>query len=353
MDAKAPRNCDETRRPTRHLTDGTRRASRRAVVEAICRVSTETRWPPAAGGPIGAALHLPATASEAGVDFGRSAAAEVVKRTSGFANSRPGGKYVAKNSSAAGGMAFPMKTLPDLRPVRGECLTVTGRTIAENPEYVGRNDEQDVIRPADMPIVSTGGVIGVEGNLASEGAVDKVAGMKNLKFTGAVVGFDREEDCSEAAIERRRAKDVVFMIGDEGLRRSAGRHERPATAAAHTTTADWGHGVGRKVATVTNGRVSGATPGGGIGHVGPEAAVGEPVALRRDSDIIDIDAIDGTLNARVCDTEFTRRRAEWAPWPGEFRSRAVWIIAQGVGSARTGAVAHPGARGEISSYAEI
>ncbi|HEX2255687.1 MAG TPA: dihydroxy-acid dehydratase, partial [Afifellaceae bacterium] len=245
------------------------------------------------------------------------------------------------------GIPLLMKTLLDNGFLHGDCLTVTGRTIAENMEQVAWNPDQDVVRPANDPITPTGGVVGLKGNLASEGAIVKVAGMKSLRFSGPARCFDSEEECFEAVAQRRYAEGEVLVIRYEGPRGGPGMREMLSTTAAL-----YGQGMGDKVALITDGRFSGATRGFCIGHVGPEAAVGGPIALLRDGDIIEIDAVEGRLDVRLADDELAARRAEWQPRETDFRSGALWKYAQQVGPARDGAVTHPGGAAEIVSYAD-
>jgi len=213
---------------------------------------------------------------------------------------------------------------------------------------VAWNDEQDVVRPANRPILATGGVVGLTGNLAPEGAIVKIAGMDNPKFTGPARCFDGEEACFDAVRNRNYREGEVLVIRYEGPKGGPGMREMLATTAAL-----YGQGMGNKVALITDGRFSGATRGLCVGHVGPEAAVGGPIALLRDGDIIAIDADKGTLEVRLDQAELERRRADWRPRASAFASGAIWKYAQQVGSARHGAVTHPGGAVESSCYADI
>lgn len=304
----------------------------------------------ASGGSTNAALHLPAIANECGIKFDLFDVAEIFHKTPYIADLKPGGKYVAKDMFEAGGVPLLMKTLLDNGFLHGDCLTVTGRTIAENLAKVAWNPDQDVIWPADKPIAPTGGVVGLKGNLAPEGAIVKVAGMaqSELTFRGPALCFDNEEDCFEAVTHRRYQEGCVFVIRYEGPRGGPGMREMLATTAAL-----YGQGMGSKVALVTDGRFSGATRGFCIGHVGPEAALGGPIALVRDGDMIEIDAIKGTIVLQIEDAEFEKRKKEWQPRKTNFGSGALWKYAQLVGPAVTGAVTHPGALSEINVYADI
>ena len=302
----------------------------------------------ASGGSTNAGLHLPAIAHECGIDFDLFDVAEIFRRTPYIADLKPGGRYVAKDMFEAGGIPLLMKTLLDQGFLHGDCLTVTGRTIAENLEKVSWNANQDVVRPADDPITPTGGVVGLSGNLATDGAIVKVAGMKTLKFTGPARCFDSEEEAFEAVNQKRYAEGDVLVIRYEGPRGGPGMREMLSTTAAL-----YGQGMGDKVALITDGRFSGATRGFCVGHVGPEAAVGGPIGLLRDGDVIEIDAVAGRLDVKLDDAELERRRAEWKPRETAYASGTIWKYAQLVGPARQGAVTHPGGKAEKECYADV
>ncbi len=301
----------------------------------------------ASGGSTNAGLHLPAIAHECGIKFDLFDVAEIFRKTPYIADLKPGGRYVAKDMFEAGGIPLLMKTLLDHGFLHGDCLTVTGRTIAENMEYVRWNSDQDVVRPANDPITPTGGVVGLKGNLAPEGAIVKVAGMSNQIFSGPARCFDSEEACFEAVTKREYEEGEVLVIRYEGPKGGPGMREMLATTAAL-----YGQGMGDKVALITDGRFSGATRGFCIGHVGPEAAVGGPIALIRNGDVISIDAIAGTLDVQLSEEELAKRKSEWTPRENDFGSGAIWKYAQTVGNARDGAVTHPGAFAEKVSYAD-
>jgi len=301
----------------------------------------------ASGGSTNAALHLPAIAHECGVKFDLFDVAEVFKRTPYVADLKPSGRYVAKDLFEAGGVPLLMKTLLEHGHLHGHCMTVTGRTMAENLKSVRWNADQDVVRPADKPLSPTGGVVGLKGNLAPEGAIVKVAGMTGLRFSGPARVFDGEEACFQAVKNRNYREGDVLVIRYEGPRGGPGMREMLATTAAL-----YGQGMGSKVALITDGRFSGATRGFCVGHVGPEAAVGGPIALLRDGDIVELDAEAGTLNARLSDEEFARRKRDWKPRDPEFTSGYLWKYAQQVGPARNGAVTHPGGAAETACYAD-
>ncbi|MER8675132.1 MULTISPECIES: dihydroxy-acid dehydratase [unclassified Mesorhizobium] len=302
----------------------------------------------ATGGSTNAALHLPAIAHEAGIKFDLFDVAAIFEKTPYIADLKPGGKYVAKDMFEAGGIPLLMKTLLDHGYLHGDCMTVTGRTLAENMEHVAWNDSQDVVRPANLPITQTGGVVGLKGNLAPEGAIVKVAGMTELKFSGPARCFDSEEECFEAVTHRNYREGEVLVIRYEGPRGGPGMREMLSTTAAL-----YGQGMGGKVALITDGRFSGATRGFCIGHVGPEAAVGGPIGLLKDGDVISIDATKGTIEVDLSEAELATRAKAWKARTTDYQSGAIWKYAQTVGPARDGAVTHPGGAKETHCYADI
>ena len=302
----------------------------------------------ASGGSTNAALHLPAIAHEAGIDFDLHDVAEIFKSTPYIADLKPAGRYVAKDLFEVGGVETLMKALLDGGFLDGDCITVTGKTIAENLEGVVFPTDQDVVRPTSAPLSPTGGVVGLRGSLAPNGAIVKVAGMKTLKFRGPARCFDSEEVAFEAVQQGRYEDGEVLVIRYEGPRGGPGMREMLAT-----TAAIYGQGRGDKVALITDGRFSGATRGFCIGHVGPEAAVGGPIGLLRDGDIIAIDADAGTIDVELSEAELAERRKAWTQPPPNFGSGAIWRFAQTVGGADGGAVTHPGGKGELSCYADV
>ncbi len=304
----------------------------------------------ATGGSTNAALHLPAMAHECGIDFDLFEVAEIFRKTPYIADLKPGGKYVAKDMFEAGGIPLLMKTLLDNGFLHGDCMTVTGRTIAENMEKVRWNPDQDVVWPANKPITKTGGVVGLKGNLAPEGAIVKIAGMDQdkLAFTGPARCFDSEELAFEAVAKRTYKEGEVLVIRYEGPRGGPGMREMLST-----TGALYGQGMSGKVALITDGRFSGATRGFCIGHVGPEAAVGGPIGLLRDGDMITVDAVKGTIDVALSEAELAERAKSWKPRETDYASGAIWKYAQGVGSAVKGAVTHPGGAAEKHVYADI
>jgi dihydroxy-acid dehydratase len=302
----------------------------------------------ATGGSTNGGLHLPAMANECGIEFTLRDFAEICARTPYIADLKPGGKYVAKDMGEAGGIPMLLKTLLDAGLLHGDCMTVTGKTLAENLADVVWRDDQKVIRPASNPLSPTGGVVGLWGTLAPDGAIVKVAGMSHLKHRGPARVFEGEQACYEA-VERGDYQDNdVLVIRYEGAKGGPGMREMLAT-----TAAIYGQGRGDKVALVTDGRFSGATRGLCIGHVGPEAQVGGPIALVKDGDIISIDAEAGTIDLEVDPITLEHRAREWSPRKTEYESGAIWKFAQQVGPAHLGAVTHPGARAEVKQYGDI
>jgi len=302
----------------------------------------------ASGGSTNAALHLPAIAHECGIKFDLLDVAEVFKRTPYVADLKPGGRYVAKDLFEAGGIPLLMKTLLDHGYLHGECITVTGRSMAENLSRVTWNPAQDVVRSADAPLSPTGGVVGLQGNLAPEGAIVKVAGLAARQFRGPARVFDGEEACFEAVKNRNYREGDVLVIRYEGPRGGPGMREMLSTTAALA-----GQGMSGKVALITDGRFSGATRGFCVGHIGPEAALGGPIGLLRDGDVIELDADRGLLTVKLSDDELTDRKRGWKPRSSEFTSGYLWKYAQQVGPALNGAVTHPGGGAETSCYADI
>jgi dihydroxy-acid dehydratase len=302
----------------------------------------------ATGGSTNAALHLPAMASEAGIEFDLFDVAEIFKTTPYCADLQPGGQYLARDMYDAGGVYMLMKTLLAEGFLHGDCVTVTGKTLGENIDQVIWNPDQKVIYDARTPITPTGGVVGLRGTLAPDGAIVKVAGMHRLQFEGPARVFDSEED-TFAAVENREIKEgEVIVIRYEGPKGGPGMREMLSTTAAL-----YGLGLGEKVALITDGRFSGATRGFCIGHVGPEAADGGPIALVENGDTIAIDAEAGTIDLRVDPVVLEERRARWQPRRNDYQAGALWRYARNVGPASKGALTHPGAAAETHVYADI
>jgi len=302
----------------------------------------------ATGGSTNGALHLPAMAHECGIAFSLFDVAEVFKSTPYIADLQPGGQYVSKDMYDAGGAYMVMKTLLAEGLLHGDCMTVTGKSLAENIEEVTWNPDQKVIYDAKAPITPTGGVVGLRGSLAPDGAIVKVAGMHRLQFEGPAVVFDCEEDTFAAVEARQIPEGAVIVIRYEGPKGGPGMREMLSTTAAL-----YGQGMGEKVALITDGRFSGATRGFCIGHVGPEAADGGPIALVENGDIIAIDAEAGTIDLKVGETVLAERRKAWKPRATDYQAGALWRFAQNVGPAWQGAVTHPGGAAETHVFADI
>ena len=303
----------------------------------------------ATGGSTNGGLHLPAMAHECGITFTLRDVAEIFHRTPYLADLKPGGRYVAKDMGEAGGVPMLLKTLLEGGFLHGDCMTVTGKTLAQNVAQTVWRSDQDVIRPVSAPLSPTGGVVGLWGTLAPDGAIVKVAGMASHRsHRGPARVFDGEEACF-AAVEAGDYQDGdVLVVRYEGAKGGPGMREMLSTTAAIA-----GQGRGDKIALVTDGRFSGATRGLCIGHVGPEAQEGGPIGLVEDGDIIVIDADAGTLDLQVDDEELARRRLAWKPRITAYGSGALWKYAQIVGPAHLGAVTHPGMAGERHVYADI
>jgi dihydroxy-acid dehydratase len=316
-------------------------ATRRAFENAATVVA-------ATGGSTNAALHLPAMAHECGISFDLFDVAEIFKRTPYIADLKPGGKYVAKDVFDIGGVPQILKALLEGGYLHGDCITVTGKTMAANLESVKFNTDQKVVYPVSNPISPTGGVVGLKGTLAPEGAIVKVAGLKTLQFRGPARCFNCEEDAFQAVQNRSYKDGEVIVIRYEGPKGGPGMREMLSTTAAL-----YGQGAGDKVALITDGRFSGGTRGLCIGHLGPEAAAGGPIALLRDGDIIAIDATKGTLELEVDETELAARRKAWKAPPNPYQSGALRKFADQVGPARYGAVTHAGGKAEAHCYADI
>jgi len=302
----------------------------------------------ATGGSTNAGLHLPAIAHEAGIDFDLHAVADVFKRTPYIADLKPGGRYVAKDLYDAGGVPLVLKTLLDGGYLHGDCLTVTGKSLAENLADVKFATDQDVVLPTTSPLTPTGGVVGLRGNLAPDGAIVKVAGMARHRHVGPARCFDTEEEAMKAIVNRNYKAGEVIVLRYEGPKGGPGMREMLGV-----TSQIYGQGMGEEVALITDGRFSGATRGFCIGHVGPEAAVGGPIGLLKDGDTITIDADTGELSVDLSDAELATRREGWKPRETDYQSGVLWKYAATVGPAVNGAVTHPGGKAEKHCYADI
>ncbi len=303
------------------------------------------------GGSTNAGLHLPAIAHEAGIEFTLQDVCEIFRDTPYFVDLKPGGAYVAKDLYEAGGVPVVMKELRKAGLLHEDCMTASGETLGEALDKIRGEADGRVIHTVANPISATGGVVGLTGNLAPEGAIVKVAGMtpEQLRFKGPARVFECEEDAFAAVQNRDYKEGDVIVIRNEGPAGGPGMREMLATTAALS-----GQGMGKKVALITDGRFSGATRGFCVGHVGPEAAHGGPIALLRDGDMITLDAQSGEISVDLSDEELERRRAEWkGPRETIYASGALWKYAQLVGKTYLGAVTHPGAAAEKHVYADL
>ncbi|TBX15980.1 dihydroxy-acid dehydratase [Nioella sediminis] len=303
------------------------------------------------GGSTNAGLHLPAIAHEAGIDFNLQDVCEIFHDTPYFVNLKPGGEYVAKDLYEVGGVPVVMKELRKAGLIHEDCMTASGRSIGEELDLIEREADGKVIHPIETPLTETGGVVGLQGNLAPDGAIVKVAGMsaEEQVFTGPARVFECEEDAFEAVKARSYKEGDVIVIRNEGPAGGPGMREMLATTAALS-----GQGMGKSVALITDGRFSGATRGFCVGHVGPEAAHGGPIALLEDGDMITINAVTGELSVALTDEELAARKAAWAgPRETIYASGALWKYAQLVGSAKYGAVTHPGGKEERHVYMDL
>ena len=343
----------------------------------------------ATGGSTNAALHLPAIANECGIDFDVFAIGKIFQKTPYLADMKPGGNYVAKDLYEAGGVQMILKILLDAGFIHGDCLTVTGKTMAENLRDISFNENQKVVYRPETPLSPSGGVVVLKGNLAEDGAIVKVAGLERrgsksiadrqddrqndlngrferiagmsaanpgdsssmedeLVFTGTARCFDSEEDCFKAVEQKKYQAGDVLVIRYEGPIGGPGMREMLAT-----TAAIYGQGMGKEVALITDGRFSGGTRGFCVGHVSPEAAVGGMIALLQDGDKIKIDARNGRIDVDLSEDEIRARKALWHERQNDYQSGTLWKYAKTVGSARFGAITHPGAKAEKISYDKI
>ena len=303
------------------------------------------------GGSTNAGLHLPAMAHEAGIDFFLDDVCEIFRDTPYFVDLKPGGQYVAKDLYEAGGVPVVMKELRKAGLIHEDCMTATGYSIGEELDKVSLEADGRVVYPVETPLSKTGGVVGLKGNLAPEGAIVKIAGMEeeHLSFTGPARIFECEQDAFEAVQNRAYEEGDVFVIRNEGPAGGPGMREMLATTAALS-----GQGMGKKVALITDGRFSGATRGFCIGHVGPEAAHGGPIALLEQGDMITINAIEGSISVDLTDEELAKRKEAWkGPRQTIYGAGALWKYAQLVGPTYLGAVTHPGGKKEGHEYMDL
>lgn len=302
----------------------------------------------ATGGSTNAGLHLPAIAHECGITFTLEDVGHIFRDTPYITDLKPGGKYLAKDMYDIGGVSVVLKELLDNGLLHGDCITVTGKTLAENLADTVFPENQDVVYRVKTPLAPTGGVVALKGNLAPEGAIVKVAGLKRLSHTGPARCFDSEEDAFSAIQAGAYTEGDVIVIRYEGPKGGPGMREMLAT-----TAAIYGQGMGEKVALITDGRFSGGTRGFCVGHIGPEAAAGGPIGLLKDGDMVTVDATAETITVALSDSELAARKAEWKPRDTAYTSGAIYRYAQNVGSAGNGAVTHPGGFAETICYADL
>ena len=302
----------------------------------------------ASGGSTNAALHLPAIANEAGIKFTLKDVTNISKKTPYIADLKPGGKYVSKDLYEIGGVPILIKALLEGGFLHEDCMTVSGKTIGENHKDIVFPSDQKVIYKTSKPLNPTGGFVGLKGNLAPDGAIIKVADLKRKKFKGRAKCFDSEQFALDSVLKRKIKPGDVVVIRYEGPKGSPGMPEMLST-----TAAIYGQGLGEEVALITDGRFSGATHGISIGHVGPEAAVGGPIGLIQNGDIIEINIEKSSLKVQLTSTEMVKRKKKWKPKKIEYTSGTLWKYSQSVGPAFKGAVTHPGASKEKKSYADI
>jgi dihydroxy-acid dehydratase len=302
----------------------------------------------ALGGSTNVVLHLLAIAHEAGVELTLDDFNRIADRTPHLADVKPFGRYVMTDVDRVGGIPVVMKALLDAGLLHGDTLTVTGKTMAENLASVTFNTDQKVVYPVSNPITPTGGVVGLKGTLAPDGAIVKVAGLKKLQFSGPARIFECEEDAFAAVDAGQYNDGDVIVVRYEGPIGGPGMREMLSTTAAL-----YGQGAGENVALITDGRFSGGTRGFCIGHVGPEAAVGGPIGLIKDGDIISIDAVKGTLDVALSEAELAERKKTWKAPANPYQSGAIRKYAQLVGPASKGAVTHAGGKAEVICYADI
>ncbi|MBI3503709.1 MAG: dihydroxy-acid dehydratase [Proteobacteria bacterium] len=329
------------------IMDLVRRNIRPRDIVTLRSLENAARVVAATGGSTNAGLHLPAMAHEAGIKFDLSDVAAIMRSTPYIADLMPGGKYTAVDLYSVGGVPVVMKEMLDAGILHGDCMTVTGKTIAENLKDVKFPENQKVVYRVANPITKTGGVVGLKGNLAPEGAIVKVAGMKKQTFRGPARVFEREDEALAAVLKREIKDGDVMVIRNEGPKGGPGMREMLSTTAAL-----YGWGKGDEIALITDGRFSGGTRGFCVGHVSPEAALGGPIGLVKDGDMIAIDAVKGTLSIEVSDAELATRKAAWKPRAHNFQSGTLWKYSQTVGTAALGAVTHPGGAMETQMYAD-
>jgi dihydroxy-acid dehydratase len=287
----------------------------------------------ATGGSTNIALHLPALAWECGLKLTLDDVQRVSQKTPTIADLKPGGRYTAYDMYKAGGIPVLIKIMLDAGLLHGDCMTVTGKTLAENVADVKVPTDQDVMLPVSKALSPTGGLVILRGNLAPEGSVIKVAGVKKLQHRGPAKCFNSEDETFDAVQHGRIKAGDTVIIRYEGPKGGPGMREMLAVTAAIV-----GQGLGYDVCLITDGRFSGATRGLMVGHVGPEAQVGGTIALVKDGDMISIDAAKGTINVEVSDEELAKRKAAWKPITPRYTRGVLAKYATIVGPACDGAV---------------
>jgi dihydroxy-acid dehydratase len=288
----------------------------------------------ALAGSTNAVLHLLAIAHEAGVALELDDFDRISRAVPHLVDVRPAGRFVMQDLDRVGGVPVIMKELLGAGLIHGDCLTVTGKTVAENLAAMDvLAPDGTVVHPLADPIHAEGGTAILYGSLAPEGSVMKIAGAKSLEFRGTAKVFDSETDAFDALTARRIEKGDVMVIRYEGPKGSPGMPEMLAVTAAVA-----GAGLGADVALITDGRFSGATKGYSVGHIAPEAYVGGPIALVHEGDPIVIDAENRRIDVEVDEAELERRRAEWTAPAPRYTAGALAKYARLVGSASKGAV---------------
>jgi dihydroxy-acid dehydratase len=288
----------------------------------------------ALGGSTNAFLHLIAIAETIGVHLDYNDFERIRKRTPYIGDLKPSGRYVMEDLSNVGGVPGVMKMLLDGGYLHGDCMTVTGKTIAENLADVPPLKEgQDVIRPLDNPLKKQGSLVVLHGNLAPDGAVAKMSGLKVTKLTGPARVYDSEQAAMDAVLsDEVKAGDVIIIryVGPKG---GPGMPEMLSV-----TSAVVGKGLGNDIALLTDGRFSGGTHGFVVGHIAPEAQVGGPIALVHEGDIVTIDSETQTLHVQVSDEELAKRKAQWQPKEPRYPYGILYKYAKLVSSANRGAL---------------
>jgi len=303
----------------------------RKALENACAIVAAT------GGSTNAALHIPAIAHEAGITFDLDDVAAVLARTPLIADLRPGGRFTARDVHEIGGTAVIIRALIETGVIDGSCLAATGETLAQVYGDAAPPDGA-VVRAASAPIAPDGGVAVLKGNLCPDGALIKLAGLRTLVHEGPARVFESEGDCARAVEARAYTAGDVLVIRNEGPVGGPGMQEMLGV-----TALIYGQQMGEAVALVTDGRFSGATRGICVGHVAPEAAIGGPLALVRDGDIVRIDAAGRRMDLLLGAAEIAARRAAWRPQAPRHKAGLLAKYATQVGQANKGAVTHAGA----------